>query len=304
MTKCSFNRLRIGFCALLICVGALNAAPALAHKMHVFATSDGGMIRGEVYFQGKVPAQQVKVTLLDPAGEVLGEPTTAANGKFTFTARFRCDHRLLAESGPGHAAEFIIEAKHLPEGLPVREPPRPKGPEDVFRQLDADGDGKLSPEEFKGLKAMPGAAGTFALHAIGRVKKADGRCTIVLDKQCQPGLLGLDQFSHVYVFYWLDRNDTPERRSMLQFEPHPPGNVPHPPHWGVFASRFPCRPNLIGMSLCEIVSIRENVIEISGIDAFAESAVLDLKPHLPGFDVARQPRLPDWMPDFVKKRPE
>jgi tRNA-Thr(GGU) m(6)t(6)A37 methyltransferase TsaA len=303
MIKCSFNRLEIGCCVFLICFGALNATPAFAHKMYVFAISEGSTIHGEVYFQDNVPALQVKVTVLDSAGEVLGETTTDANGKFSFTARFRCDHRLLAEAGPGHAAEFIVEAASLPENLPPRERARPKGPEDVFRQLDANGDGKLTPDEFKGMKDMP-AAGTFTLRAIGRVKKTNDRCQIVLNKKYEPGLLGLDQFSHVYVFYWLDRNDTPERRSLVQFEPHPPGDIPHPPHWGVFASRFPCRPNLIGMTLCKIVSIKENVIEIAEIDAFTESAVLDLKPYMPGFDMARQPRLPDWMPDFVKKRPE
>jgi tRNA (adenine37-N6)-methyltransferase len=304
MIKHAFGRLRIGFAAFWVCVVALSAAPAFGHKMHVFAASDGATIRGEVYFAGKIPAQRTKVTVLDPAGEVLAETTTDQRGKFSFTARFRCDHRLLAEGAPGHAAEFIIQAKELPESLPARKPKRPKGPEDVFVQLDADGDGKLSRQEFQRIDVTRRTPGTFALRTIGRVKKTDGRCTIVLDGQYQPGLLGLDEVSHVYVFYWLDRNDTPDKRSILRYEPHPPGNVEHPSQWGVFASRFPCRPNLIGMTLCEILSIEENVIEIPEIDAFTETPVLDIKPHMPGFDVAPQPRLPKWMPDFVKKRPK
>jgi tRNA (Thr-GGU) A37 N-methylase len=32
------------------------------------------------------------------------------------------------------------------------------------------------------------------------------------DTQYQPGLLGLDGFSHILVFWWFDKNDTPEGR--------------------------------------------------------------------------------------------
>jgi tRNA (Thr-GGU) A37 N-methylase len=37
------------------------------------------------------------------------------------------------------------------------------------------------------------------------------------------------------------------------------------------------RPNLIAMTRCKIVSVKDNVIEIEGIDAFADTPVLDLK---------------------------
>ena len=38
------------------------------------------------------------------------------------------------------------------------------------------------------------------------------------------------------------------------------------------------RPNLIALSRCKILSVKENVIEIDQIDAFADTPVLDLKP--------------------------
>ena len=47
---------------------------------------------------------------------------------------------------------------------------------------------------------------------------------------------------------------------------------------GVFATRAPVRPNLIALSRVRILSVRENIIEIDGIDAFPDSPVLDLKP--------------------------
>ncbi len=134
----------------------------------------------------------------------------------------------------------------------------------------------------------------FVVSPIGRVTKADGRTTIVLEKRYQPGLLGLEGFSHIYVYWWFDRNDTPEKRAILQIHPSPPGNMDHP-LTGVFATRSPFRPNLIGMTLCKIVSVKDNVIEIDGIDAFADTPVLDIKPHVPRFDCAPDATIPWWL---------
>ena len=66
----------------------------------------------------------------------------------------------------------------------------------------------------------------FVVYPIGQVDKRDGRTTIILDKNYQAGLSGLDGFSHVLVFYWFDRNDTPQKRSILQVHPH--GNKQRP----------------------------------------------------------------------------
>lgn len=131
----------------------------------------------------------------------------------------------------------------------------------------------------------------FTVYPIGQIKKQDKRTAIILDKKYQPGLLGLDGFSHVYVLYWFDRNDTPRNRSVLQV--HPRGNKNNPLS-GVFATRAPVRPNLIALSLCKVISVRENVIEIDKIDAFPDTPVLDLKPFVPSIDTATA-RLPEWL---------
>jgi len=127
---------------------------------------------------------------------------------------------------------------------------------------------------------------------IGRVTKEKGKTHIVLEKRYQPGLLGLDGFSHIYVYWWFDRNDTPKKRAVLQV--HPRGN-PANPLTGVFATRSPCRPNLIGMTLCKIISVKENVIEIERIDAFADTPVLDIKPYIPRSDTVSNATVPKWL---------
>lgn len=131
----------------------------------------------------------------------------------------------------------------------------------------------------------------FTIEPIGKVQKADNRTLIVLDEKYAPGLLGLDQWSHVQVIWWFDKNDTPQKRAMLQV--HPRGDKENP-LTGVFACRAPVRPNLIALSLCKIVSVKDNVVEVDAIDAFEGTPVVDLKPFAPGADSASGVRVPDW----------
>lgn len=115
---------------------------------------------------------------------------------------------------------------------------------------------------------------SFNVYPIGTVEKKDGHCYIVIDKKYQPGLKGLETHGYVHVVYWFDKNDTPEKRAILQVHPRGDNNNPLT---GVFATHSPSRPNLIAISRCDIVSIKDNVIEIKGIDAFDGSPVIDLK---------------------------
>lgn len=119
------------------------------------------------------------------------------------------------------------------------------------------------------------ASPVYQVTPIGWVRKTDDRTTIEISKQYQPALLGVEKLDAIWVLYWFDRNDTPERRSILQV--HPRRN-PENPLRGVFATRAPVRPNLIALSRCRIISVRENVIEIDDIDAFPNTPVLDIKP--------------------------
>jgi len=132
----------------------------------------------------------------------------------------------------------------------------------------------------------------FQMRPIGFVKKAEDHTQIVLEKEYQAGLQGLGEYSHLYMLWWFDRNDTPQRRAILQV--HPMGNHDNPVT-GVFATRAPVRPNLIALTLCKIVSVEENVVTIERTDAFDGTPVLDIKPFLPGYDSAEDAKLPEWL---------
>jgi tRNA-Thr(GGU) m(6)t(6)A37 methyltransferase TsaA len=118
-------------------------------------------------------------------------------------------------------------------------------------------------------------APAYTVRPIGWIRKTGGRTLIEIDRRYQPALMGVENLSSIWVLWWFDRNDSPEKRSILQV--HPRGD-PARPLRGVFATRSPFRPNLIALSQAKVLSVRDNVIEIDDIDAFADTPVLDLKP--------------------------
>lgn len=90
------------------------------------------------------------------------------------------------------------------------------------------------------------------------------------------GLGDLAGISHLHVFLWFGH----ARRDALEA---------HPPHLGgatlpVFCTRSPARPNPIGLNLAEVLSVRDGVITVAGMDAFEGMPVLDLKPYIPSID--------------------
>jgi tRNA-Thr(GGU) m(6)t(6)A37 methyltransferase TsaA len=129
------------------------------------------------------------------------------------------------------------------------------------------------------------------LKPIGMVKQEKKRTLLVINEDLVPALKGLDGFSHVWVLWWFDRNDNPEERALLQV--HPQENKKNP-LTGVFACRAPVRPNLIGLTLCRILSVSNSVVEIDNIDAKSNTPILDIKPYIPGYD-SSPASLPDWL---------
>lgn len=119
------------------------------------------------------------------------------------------------------------------------------------------------------------SARVFEVHPIGWVRKAGDKTTIEIEERYSPALLGVGDLESIWVLYWFDRNDTPEQRAILQVHPR---RDPDNPLRGVFATRAPVRPNLIALSRCRVLAVHGTTIEIDGIDAFADTPVLDIKP--------------------------
>jgi len=137
-------------------------------------------------------------------------------------------------------------------------------------------------------------AGVYEIYPIGFINRQGDLTTIEIDQHYEDALLGLDEFSHVLVCYWFHENDTPDQREVLTV--YPRGNPQNTLH-GVFATRSPIRPNLIGISICKILSIKNTIIQIDTIDALDGSPVIDLKPYIPTMDSITDAQVPGWVPD-------
>ena len=131
---------------------------------------------------------------------------------------------------------------------------------------------------------------SFHLAPVGKVRKSGEKIWIEIFEDFRDGLLGIDDFSHIHVFYWFHENDTPEKRQTLQV--HPRGDQNNP-LTGVFATHSPLRPNLIALTLCKITAIGANQIEIEDIDAIDGSPVVDIKCYIP--DSVQGVRMPEWV---------
>ena len=146
----------------------------------------------------------------------------------------------------------------------------------------------------QGAESKPAMSSSPAIkiHPIGLVKHQGYRAFIDLRPELAPALKGLSGFSHVWVLYWFHENDRPEERAILQV--HPRRN-PANPLTGVFATRAPVRPNLIGFTCCRIISVKKNILEVEGLDAREGSPVLDLKPYIPDGDAIPDAKVPGWV---------
>ena len=60
---------------------------------------------------------------------------------------------------------------------------------------------------------------------------------------------------------------------------------------GLFATRYPCRPNPIGLSIVRLIARHDNVLEIEGVDVLDGTPLLDIKPYVPDFDAQENVRV-------------
>ena len=133
---------------------------------------------------------------------------------------------------------------------------------------------------------------SFQIFPVGVVSKKEEATWIEIFEPYSDALLGLEGFSHIFVFFWFHENDTADRRKTLRVHPRKDKKNPLS---GVFATHSPLRPNLIGLTLCKIKSIRDNRIEIEGIDAFDGTPVIDVKCYIPSSPAESDIRLPAWV---------
>jgi tRNA-Thr(GGU) m(6)t(6)A37 methyltransferase TsaA len=117
------------------------------------------------------------------------------------------------------------------------------------------------------------------------VPAAHGR--IVFDKRFvqREHFQELSQFSHIFVLFVFHENTNTDSKNV--------GKVSNakiaPPRLGgkkvgCLSTRSPHRPNPIGLSVCEVLAVGDDYIDIKSVDFVDGTPVLDVKPYIP-YDV-------------------
>ena len=90
------------------------------------------------------------------------------------------------------------------------------------------------------------------------------------------GLQDLEAFSHIILLYVFHRSTG----YTLQVKPFLDDHL-----HGLFATRYPRRPNPIGLSIVRLAGRQENLLDIEGVDVLDGTPLLDIKPYVPDFDI-------------------
>lgn len=110
---------------------------------------------------------------------------------------------------------------------------------------------------------------------IQSVYAPDAEGTVVVEEPFAAALDDVDGFERLWLLYWMDR-----------VAPFRPRVVPYRDtrERGLFATRSPCRPNPIGLSVVRLVRREGRVLHVAGVDVLDGTPLLDVKPYVPEFD--------------------
>lgn len=144
--------------------------------------------------------------------------------------------------------------------------------------------------------------GTITIRPLGLAKNKVDKPTlpgwkdviteIVIDKKYTKGLDGIEDYSHVIVVYWMDK----EKECHLKHHPQGREDIPF---IGIFACRCPQRPNRIAISTVELVGRKGNVLIAKGLDIVNGTPILDIKPYTPQYDRVDKAKVPKWVNKLV-----
>lgn len=123
----------------------------------------------------------------------------------------------------------------------------------------------------------------------------DGQ-VVVYDEYLE-GLAGIEGFSHIIIISYINRL-RPFEVGVLRVKPRrftrfgvKPEELPEV---GVFALDSPNRPNPIGLTVVRLKEVRGGTLEVSGLDLFNGTPVLDIKPYTPERALV-DIKIPEWL---------
>ncbi|MBA7484233.1 hypothetical protein ES707_19757 [subsurface metagenome] len=140
--------------------------------------------------------------------------------------------------------------------------------------------------------------GFVQTEAVGKeVRDKNVVSKIVFREDLTKALEGIQEFSHLFVLFWLHEMSD-EDKKVMKVRPRGRADMPL---LGIFATRTPHRPNPIGLTRVKLLNIKGNVVTVQGLDAFDGTPVLDIKPF-DSWDTTEDFKVPDWWMKLEKER--
>ena len=140
--------------------------------------------------------------------------------------------------------------------------------------------------------------GFVKTEAVGKeVRDKNVISQIVFREELIEALDGIEEFSHLFVLFWLHKIELKER-DIMKVRPRGRSDMPL---LGIFATRTPHRPNPIGLTRVKLLNVESNVVTVQGLDAFNGTPVLDIKPF-DNWDTTEDFKVADWWMDLEKER--
>jgi tRNA-Thr(GGU) m(6)t(6)A37 methyltransferase TsaA len=125
---------------------------------------------------------------------------------------------------------------------------------------------------------------------------------IEIFEEYAPALDRIEGFSHLIVLFYLHET-TEAQRKTLQARPRRflqyGFKLEDLPLVGVFCLDSPHRPNPLGVTIVRLLSRQGNVLTVSGLDAFNNTPVLDIKPYTAQRCISHH-QIPDWLSSLLK----
>ena len=127
--------------------------------------------------------------------------------------------------------------------------------------------------------------------SIGTVSH-EGGYSLLIEHAYRKGLVGLEGFGHVQVFWFADKIGNAGSKYVLFEKPYTKG----PAQIGVFATRSPYRPNSLCISVAQLICVdpERGRVELAWIDAEPGTPIFDTKPYHGSDDRVRDLVMPSW----------
>jgi tRNA-Thr(GGU) m(6)t(6)A37 methyltransferase TsaA len=113
---------------------------------------------------------------------------------------------------------------------------------------------------------------------------------ITVDAAWAEALDGIEEFSHIWVLWWIDQYDDPPTTRHVH-----PERRPELPLVGLFATRSPHRPCPVGLTAVRLLGRDGGRLFVQGLDAYEGTPVLDIKPYLRRGDLIPNATMPNWL---------